>query len=224
MKKRASLVLAVFLMAGALSACSDEGNTFVEQTYTPEGQTINGISIQVTGREIAVVPSEDGQFHIDYAESAKEFYEITVSDHGILTMVSRSDKTWTDYIGGGRSDGADQITVRVPDVPLSTLTLCTTKEDISLSPLTVTDQLTLSSNGGHIFFEAIGAADSVTVENKNGDITGAIVGSYDDYAITCTVKKGESSLPEDKEGGSKTLTVSNNNGDIAIDFVGKSAL
>ena len=62
------------------------------------------------------------------------------------------------------------------------------------------------------------------MENKNGDITGAIVGSYDDYAITCTVKKGESSLPEDKEGGSKTLTVSNNNGDIAIDFVGKSAL
>lgn len=50
-------------------------------------------------------------------------------------------------------------------------------------------------------------------------ITGTITGSYDDYAITCTIKKGESSLPDEKGGGSKTLTAINNNGDIDIEFV-----
>ena len=177
------------------------------------------IDIQAADREILVVPSEDGQFHIDYAESEKEFYDISVSDSGVLTMVAQSEKEWTDYIGGSKSAGADQITVQVPDAALATLSLRTTNEDISLSALTVTGQLTLSNNGGDISFENMGAPDAVTVENKNGDITGAITGSYDDYAITCAVKKGESSLPDEKSGGSKTLSAANNNGDIEIEFI-----
>ena len=57
------------------------------------------------------------------------------------------------------------------------------------------------------------------VENKNGKITGTVAGSYDDYTIACNIKKGESNLPTEKNGGSKTLTATNNNGDIAIEFV-----
>ena len=166
-----------------------------------------------------VVLSGDGQFHIDYAESAKEFYDISVSESGVLTMVQKSDKEWTDYIGGSKSAGADQITIQIPDTTLSTLSLCTTKEDIALPALTVTDQVTLSTNGGDISFDTLSAANEITLENKNGDITGTIAGSWDEYAITCTIKKGESSLPDEKNGGSKTLTAVNNNGDIDIEFI-----
>ena len=217
--KKISLMLMIFLLAGSLSACTDEGNTFETKTYTPEEVIINGIDVQVTDREIVLLPSGDGQFHIDYAESAKEFYDISVSDDGILTMVSKSDKAWTDYIGGSKSAGADKITIQIPNAPLSVLTLCTTKEDISLPALTVTEQLTLSTNGGKISFENISAANSITLENKNGDIVGTITGSYDDYAIICTIKKGKSNLPGEKGGGNKTLTAINNNGDIDIEFI-----
>ena len=219
MKKRISLVLTAFLLAGSLFACSEEGNTFEAKSYTPQGVEISGIDIQVEDREILVVPSNDGQFHIDYAESAKEFYDISISDSGVLTMVSKSEKEWTDYIGGSKSAGANQITLQIPDTTLSTLTLRTTQEDISLPTLTVTDQLVLSNNGGDISFEHISAANAITVENKNGDIVGTIRGSYDDYAITSTIKKGENNLPDEKGGGDKTLTAVNNNGDIDIEFI-----
>ena len=219
MKKKLSLMLALLLLSASLSACSDEGNTFETKTYTPEGVAVNGIDIQVTDREIVVIPSGDGQFHIEYSESAKEFYDISISDSGILTMIYESDKTWTDYIGGSKSAGADQITIQIPNVALSVLALCTTKEDISLPTLTVTDQLALSTNGGNISFENISAANSIALENKNGDITGTIIGSYDDYAITCSIKKGESNLPDEKGSGNKTLTAINNNGDIDIEFI-----
>ena len=126
MKKKSSLMLALLLLSASLPACSDEGNTFETKTYTPEGVAVNGIDIQVTDREIVVIPSGDGQFHIDYAESAKEFYDISVSDSGILTMISESDKTWTDYIGGSKSAGADQITIQIPNTALSVLALRTT--------------------------------------------------------------------------------------------------
>ena len=220
MKKSILLVLAGFLLAGSLSACSGEGNTFEAKSYTPEGEEISGIDIQAADREILVVPSEDGQFHIDYAESEKEFYDISVSDSGVLTMVLKSDKEWTDYIGVSKSSGADAITVQIPDTALATLSLSTTQEDISLPTLTVTDQLTLSNNGGDISFENISDTNSIAVQNKNGDIAGAITGSYNDYAITCTIKKGESSLPDEKDGGDKTLTATNNNGDIDIEWIG----
>ena len=53
---------------------------------------------------------------------------------------------------------------------------------------------------------------------KNGNISGTVAGSYDDFAIFSAVKKGESNLPEEKDSGEKTLQVSCNNGDIAIVF------
>ena len=62
----------------------------------------------------------------------------------------------------------------------------------------------------------MGKAVNLTV--KNGDISGTIVGSYDDFAIRTEIKKGESSLPENKDGGEKTLDVSANNGDVNIEF------
>ena len=219
MNKKFLLLLAIFLLTGSLSACSDEGDTFEARSYTPEAVEISCVDIEVTDREILVVPSDDGQFHIDYAESAKEFYDISVSDSGVLTMVSKSDKEWTDYIGVSNSAGAGKITVRIPNSALSTLSLSTTNESITLPALTVTEQLSLSNNGGDITFEHVSDADSITVENKNGNISGTISGSWDDYAIACTIKKGESTLPAEKSGGSKTLTVANNNGDINIEFV-----
>lgn len=220
MKKQVCLWLTVFLLAGSLFACSDEGNTFETKSYTaPDGVEISGIDIQATDRQIQVIPSDDGKIHIDYAESAKEFYDISVSDSGVLTMVLKSDKEWTDYIGVNKSSGADAITVQIPDTALSTLSLSTTQEDISLPTLTVTDRLTLSNNGGDISFENISDTDSITVQNKNGDIAGTITGSYNDYAITCTIKKEESNLPDEKDGGDRTLTATNNNGDIDIEWI-----
>ena len=59
------------------------------------------------------------------------------------------------------------------------------------------------------------------VDDKNGDITGAVAGSYDDFAITSATKKGERILPDAKEGGEKTLDVTCNNGDVEISFAGQ---
>ena len=41
------------------------------------------------------------------------------------------------------------------------------------------------------------------------------------FAIHSEIKKGESSLPNNKDSGEKTLNVSSNNGDVNIEFVSK---
>lgn len=134
-------------------------------------------------------------------------------------MTAANDKEWTDFIGGKSAAGSRKISLQLPDTLLTALKLSTTNEDVSIPALTVNGDIFLSSVGGNIVFDKLDAENTISLTAKNGNIAGSILGSYDDYTISCDSKKGESNLPSSKEGGAKTLTVSNNNGDIDIEFV-----
>lgn len=217
MKKIISLALCLVLGSFVLAGCSDSSEPFEEKSYTPDTQ-VREINLDAEDREIEVSLSPDEQVHIEYWENSKEYYEIAVSD-GVLTMTSASSKEWTDYIGVKSSDEGRKISLQIPDALLENLTLSTTNEDISLPELSVTGSVSISSNGGDISFESLDVGSALTLNVKNGDISGTVVGSYDDFAIQSEIKKGESSLPDEKDGGEKTLNVSGNNGDVNIEFV-----
>lgn len=220
MKKIIALTLCLVLGSFLLAGCSDNSEPFEEKSYTPDTQ-IHEINLDVRDREIEVSLSEDEQIHIQYSENNKEYYDISVSGT-VLTMTSANNKEWTDYFGGKPAAENRKISLQVPDALLNTLTLSTTNEDITLSALTVTGNISITANGGNIAFESLDAGRAVTLSVKNGDISGTIVGSYDDFAIQTESKKGESNLPSSKDGGEKTLNVSGNNGDINIEFVNES--
>ena len=217
MKKIILLVLCLGLSCLILAGCSGSGEQFEEKSYTPDTQ-ITEINLDVQDREIEASISEDDRIHIGYFESAKETYEIAVSDENVLTMTSVSDKDWTDYIGGKPSAENRKIFLQIPDALLDSLTLSTTNEDITLPKLTVTGSISVSSNGGDIVFGNLNVGNAVNLTVKNGDISGTIAGSYEDFAIRSEIKKGESSFPDNKDGGEKTLNVSANNGDVNIEF------
>ena len=218
MKKIIALALCFVMSSFVLAGCSGESEPFEKKSFTPDTQ-VNGINLDVRDREIEVTLSDDEQVHIQYSENSKEYYEISVSDGNVLTMVNASNKEWTDYIGGKPSAENRKISLQIPDALLDTLALSTTNEDISLPALAVTGSINISSNGGNISFGNLDVGSALTLNVKNGDISGAIVGSYDDFSIQSEIKKGESNLPDKKDGGEKALTVSSNNGDVNIEFV-----
>lgn len=220
MKKIISLALCLALGSFVLAGCSNSSEPFTEKSYTPDTQ-IRAIHLDVRDREIEVSLSEDEQVHIQYYENNKEYYDISVSDENVLTMESASDKDWTDYIGGKPSAEDRKISLQIPDALLESLTLSTTNEDITLSALAVTESINISSNGGNISFGDLDVGNALNLTVKNGDISGTVIGSYDDFAIQSSIKKGECNLPDNKDGGEKTLNVSGNNGDIDIEFVNK---
>lgn len=219
MKKFIALLVCLILGVTCLTGCTNNGEAFTEKSYTSEDKEITEICIDVRDREIKVMLSPDNQIYINYFENSKEYYDISISNNHTLTMTAASDKEWTDYVGGKSAAGSRQILLQVPDALLTVLKISTTNEDISLPALTVIDDLSLSSHGGNIVFDQLNIGKSIYFGAKNGNISGTIIGSYDEYAISCNVKKGESNLPSSKENGTKTLTVSNNNGDINIEFV-----
>lgn len=216
------ILLSVCLLLGSfvLAGCSDSNESFEEKSYMPDTQ-INGIILDVRDRKIEVSLSEDEQVHIQYSENSKEHYDISVSDENVLTMASASDKEWTDYVGGKPSAKDRKILLQIPDALLDTFTLSTTNEDISLPALTVAGSISISSNDGNISFENLEVGNALYLTGKNGDISGTVIGSYDDFAIQTEIKKGDSNLPNNKEGGEKMLNVFSNNGNVKIEFVNK---
>ena len=217
MKKMILMACCLVLSTSLLAGCSGDSEPFEEKSYTPD-TPVTEVHLDVEDREVEVSLSEDDQVHIQYFENSKEYYDISVSG-GTMTMTAASDKAWTDYIGVKPSAENRKISLQVPDALLENLTLSTTNEDISLPALAVTGSISISSNGGDITFGRLDVGSALNLTVKNGDISGAVTGSYDDFAIQSDVKKGDSSLPESKDGGSKTLNVSANNGDVDIELV-----
>lgn len=217
MKKTIFLVLCLTLSCFALTGCSDNDEPFESKSYTPSVQ-VAGIQLNVQDRKIDVKASDDEQVHIEYAESGKEYYDISISDEHVLTMNSANNKAWTDYIGGKPLSKDRQITVLVPSGMLESIVLSTTNADITLAALAVNEHITLSANNGNITFAGVEVGSGLYLTVKNGNITGAILGCYEDFAIRSTGKKGKSNLPECKEDGTKALQVSSNHGDVNIAF------
>lgn len=210
-------VCAVFAAIFTMVGCSGS-ETFEAKNYSSGEADVRSVVIDVEDRAVEVGPSDDGQVHIEYSESEKEFYKVKLSESGELTMTLQTDKDLTDYIG--TKPGAEYRMIRlfVPDGILSDLTIRTTNEAVEVASLSVQGVVSLDSNGGDLNFEKIGVGNRLELTAKNGNITGSVLGGWDDFSISCEFKKGECNLPQNKEGGDKTLLVNCNNGDIAVTF------
>lgn len=216
MKKTAILFAAVsFGLAGSLSGCASDED-FTAQQYVAEGEVVS-LSVDVSDRAVKLMPSEDGKLRIDYYESEKTSYDILLSEEGVLSVTLDLDQSWTDFVGVQPAAEYRTICVYLPQ-ELTDVSVSTTNEAISATGTIAAQNVSLTVNGGDLSFGKIAAEKSVTLNAKNGNITGTILGSWDDYAIACNVKKGESSLPENKTGGSKTLSVDCNNGDVEVEI------
>lgn len=204
----------VFLFAG----CSN-GDTFTEKSYSTDGTEIEKITLQVEDRELEISASEDNNIHLDYFDGEKEYLDISVSESKELTVNLAYNKDWTDFIGTKPSAEYRKIKIRIPDGVITDFSASTTNENIKVTELSFTERISLGVNGGSILCERVNVGKEISLTAKNGDISGSIVGGWDDFSIFCTIKKGNCNLPALKESGEKSFSADCNNGDINIEFV-----
>lgn len=215
MKKRLLIAVYLILVSSLFAGCSTEH--FTAREYTAEGSLVQSINVDVRDRRIDVSVSNDDMVHIDYFESSKEVYDITLSS-GVLTIEGISNKNWADFIGVKPSAENRKISIRIPAGILSSLDMNTTNENITIRDIAVSDSMSLSSNGGNVEFENLAVGKSLSMKSKNGNIKGSVLGGYDDFTINCDIKKGDCNL-QNKDGGEKILNVSCNNGDVNISLI-----
>ena len=218
MKKLTVLLLALCgVLVLALGGCAN-GDTFTQKTYSSGDSVIEKIWVNVEDRELEIGASEDNQAYIDYFDGEKEFLDIKLADKQ-LTVELKYNKVWTDFIGAKPAAGFRKIKVRVPDGVIAELYAKTTNGSIKTEPLSVTEKLSLDADGGNIVCERLSVGKAVDFKAKNGNITASVIGGWDDFSISCKIKKGECNLPLNKENGAKALFADCNNGNIDIEFV-----
>lgn len=221
MKAIAALLMSLVFCAACLTGCANNEEALIQKSYTAKSGEITNISVDVRDRQIEVFLSDDNYIHIDYFENSKEYYDISVLDGHTLIMTAQSGKEWNDYIGVTPAVGSRKISLYLPDEIITSLKLSTTNEAISLPALNIDGEIFLSSQGGDIVFDKLNVGKTIRLNAKNGNISGTIIGNYNDFAISCNVKKGKRNLPSLKENGTKILAVTNNNGDTDIAFLDK---
>lgn len=215
------LLILVVLALGVivLIAIFSRNDKFAQESYTSGEGKISAIVVDVEDREVEVTGSPDEQIHIDYYESEKEYCKIFVSEEDELILTLVYNKNWLDYFGTKPSKSYRKISIQIPDKFLSHLQISTTNEKLKLRDISVADSVRLNSNGGDVEFENLFVGKQIDLTAKNGNIEGSIIGSLDNFEITCEIKKGKCNLPTSKDGGTKSLTANCNNGDININFV-----
>ncbi len=218
MKKTVSWMLAAVMVAVLFALCGCGEQTFEKKSYASGEAVVRSVTLDVKDRTVEVSAWEGREVRLEYSESEKEYYEITLSD-GTLEMKQVIRKNWTDYFGTKPAQEYRQIRLYVPDTLLSCLSVSTTNGDITLTSLSFSDDVSLSVNGGNVSFEGLEVGAQVSLTVKNGNISGSLVGGWDDFSIRCKVKKGDSNLPEEKTDGQKALLADCNNGNVQITFV-----
>ena len=213
---RLLFLAAAMLLSCSLTAGCSESTGFTACGYDAESGDVREIGIDVRDRAVDVSPSDDEELHIAYYESGEKGYDMMIED-GVLIMESRVSKDWTDYIGLKTPLLYRRISIELPSGAVERLTISTTKRNVTVRNIAVKTGVSLSSNGGDIILEKLDAGERISLNAKNGDITGSITGGYDDFSITADTKKGDCNLME-KDGGEKILHVSCNNGDVDVVF------
>lgn len=134
-------------------------------------------------------------------------------------MSLSQNKKWSDFIGVKSSLDYRKVISSMPNNSLYDISISTTNENIKINQISFLDELSIVTNNGEIELSNVNCKKTIILDSKNGSISGSIKGSYDEYKINCSIKKGNTNLPLLKEGGEKTLRVNVNNGDINLSFV-----
>lgn len=218
-KKIVSAAALLFLLAILFTGCSSGNVSYEGKSYDASAEDVETVRIDVKDRKIEIIGSEDEKIHLSYFESEKEAYTVSISDTKELSMVCSDNKSWTDYVGKKAAEDYRTIRLSIPNGKIQNLKLITSNEDIVLPALNMKGSVEINVNKGSIVLDRLDAGKSIQLETKNGNITGTIIGSYDEYAIKSQARKGENNLPPNKEQGDKKLSAYTNNGDIELEII-----
>lgn len=192
-------VLAGFTFVFTFGSCSDGGD-FTAKSYSTS-ENVQAITVEATDREIEIGISEDDMVYIDYYENEKEYYDIFLSENDELTIKLVLDKAWTDFVGTKPSEEFRKIRLKVPDELLSDISVTTTNEEIKISAVSVSGNIVLDANGGDVKFEKVAVGEGLDVKAKNGNITGTVIGAWEDFPFPAQSKRGIAIYPPKRRKG-----------------------
>lgn len=189
--KKSISSMSLLFMSLSLSSCQNE-EIFEEKTYVINSGGVENLSINLTDRYLEINESKDQNIYFSYFDSNKEKLELIKNEESDLFEVSLSqNKNWSDFIGVKSSIDYRKVIISIPNNSLYDLSISTTNENIKINQISFLDELNVTTNNGDIELNNVNCEKTIVLDSKNGSISGSIKGSYDEYKINCSIKKGK---------------------------------
>ena len=178
------------------------------------------LSVQTTNNDIQIRTVRcTGSLYAQTSHGQMTLHGVTAasiqagtSNHSIdaTQIETAGDVVLTTSNGGIDLDG----------VQAGSLTARSSNHALHADNITTQGRLELRSTNGPIHIEKVVPGQAIELVTTNGAIEGTILDRLEQYTIESRTTHGDSNLPNEYSGGSKSLVARTTNGDIAIDFLG----
>ncbi|MDL2289560.1 DUF4097 domain-containing protein [Clostridia bacterium OttesenSCG-928-F22] len=183
-KKWPLIVAGALLLAGAicLSVAFSMGGFELEnilrqqpkelQTVQYASGTVTLVDVQENIDDIIVVASPDDKIHLSYYTNEDEYYEITQTQEGVLSIRSKAGAQWYDFIKwlARYSKNKTPITIALPTEYAGSLRLHSDNGKIDVSAVSIGGYLEMRGKNGEMRIAQTTIAGDVTSITTNGRI------------------------------------------------------
>lgn len=204
-----------------------------EKTYIAKA-SISNIVIEHDLYDLKIVESDTDKIKITYSDSSKKTLEI--DEFGdTLNIKERNKRRVISFIN---VDGvflnpetiieiprnskirysiqSDDSNIELRSIKSDSIEIESDNGDIILSRVEVSNANLISDNGD-ITFNDLNILKDLFIEIDNGDITGSLIGSANDYVFFIHEDNGSVNIPTFNGRGNKVIRIESDNGNIDID-------
>ncbi len=139
--KKSILTMCLFIFGGLfLTGCGADSSSakeeFKKNNYVVEASKVDGINMNIDRSDIEIKTSSGDQILVDYYESEKQTYDITL-DGTTLNINTKLNKDSSDYVRIEDSPESKIVTLTLPDSVINLLNVELSNGDLSLTPMNV---------------------------------------------------------------------------------------
>jgi len=217
------------IVTPAAAPDTDDAESIVTQESVSVGTCswskaqVSRLSVSLSAQSLSLQSSDDGMFYVSLPEDGS--VEAFLEEDGTLRVQSVDDLAVRESTGvtiflpkGTELDaycGAGNV--ELFGLTLSSAQVTCDAGNIYLTETAVKNGLSAYASCGNISLSRLLAGGPIDLTCDVGSIDGWLEGSMSDYAISCSVSLGQSSLPEHTEGDIP-LTLSVDVGSVEVSF------
>jgi hypothetical protein len=241
----AIIALGVILCAAVIIFSHEDlkdyrGRAYTYEKYVFDASLVRDIRVKDSNRALKLLPADDRNIKACCYEAKDDYYDISLSDDGLLEIIRVEKKRWPFGISlFDLNVGDDDLTVYVPSGMLEDITADTSNGSISYGAIELSGSLRLTSSNGRIRAEDLTAGGNIYLTTSNGSITlEAVTAAGNIFAVTSNGRVGAENVGaedirlESSNGSvtavdtaaSERLLIDSSNGDIKVENIDGSEI
>lgn len=208
----AFVLVGMFVMDFSLPSLSPTSPNF--STHIID-QPVTQIVIEDTDTDIQILPSEHGNFRLQFREAEKVPHQFSV-ENGILVIRQQDNRQWYDHIGIFWEE--TEVLLYLPQETYTSLQVSTNTGDVHVSSACAFGSAQISTSTGDVEFYA-GVSQSLDVRTSTGDIQ---LGGVHCQSITLQNNTGDMELAN--LATDQQLQIETSTGDVELTGITAQAM